>query len=155
LVDELGPFKIRRCSFEEYFPIRDLIIRPHGLPKEKEFPGDRDPETLHYGLFERANIHAGCTLIKSTWEGRPARRLRGMGVSNELRGKGLGKKLWHFAENDIGQKNDCTLFWCDAREGAVAFYKKLNWIVVSNIYEVPGIGPHYKMVRNLLNPELD
>lgn len=57
-------------------------------------------------------------------------------------------ELIKFAINELRSAN-ASYIWCDARSAAVDFYKKLGFETVSVEFEVPGIGPHYKMITTI------
>ena len=79
--------------------------------------------------------------------GNDFRQLRGMAVSEVLRGSGIGSKLLleihHYA--DISQPKE--LLWCNAREGAVPFYEKMGWRTAGEMFEIKGVGAHIAMCR--------
>jgi len=41
------------------------------------------------------------------------------------------------------------LLWANVRKPAVEFYRKHGWIIVSDEFEIPTAGPHFKMLRQL------
>ena len=75
-------------------------------------------------------------------------RLRGMATHPDHRSKGLGSKLMRFAMDHLNnQKAD--LLWCNARENALEFYKRLGFAIEGPPFDVPGIGEHFLMYRKL------
>jgi len=139
---------IQRVGVNDVIDLRHEVLR-HGLPRHTaQFDGDDVPDARHYAaLIERRLV--GCaTLHPSRWDSRPAWQLRGMAVSSGERGRGIGRLLMHFMEKDLLDTPVLQL-WCNARVPAIGFYQKLDWRVVSGVFEVPTAGPHVKMIRNL------
>lgn len=137
----------RRALFEEILPLRHRILRT-GMPLESAiFPEDRDADTIHYGAFLNDECVVCLTLIKSTWDKKPAWQLRGMATAKEHQGEGFGGQLIRFAEADVKSVQGPTLLWCNARLAAVPFYERNGWEIASEMFEVPIFGPHHKMIR--------
>ncbi|HNW36323.1 MAG TPA: GNAT family N-acetyltransferase, partial [Candidatus Ozemobacteraceae bacterium] len=110
------------------------------------FAGDDAPGTIHLAAYMDQEL-AGCvTFIRSPFEGRPAFQVRGMAVDTGCQGYGIGRALLAAAEKVVGQDEASHLWWCNARASAVGFYQKLGWQVVSEEFDVPGIGPHARMI---------
>lgn len=143
-----GGVEHRRARLEEILSLREAVIIA-GTNRPSEFPGDRDGETIHFGAFAgEKNVCCG-TFLLTDWFGEPAYQLRGMATAPELRGKGIGAAMLAAAERYIAENTPVRQLWCSARLGAVAFYQKLGWSVISDIYEVPNVGPHRKMCRRI------
>jgi hypothetical protein len=49
----------------------------------------------------------------------------------------------------IAAEKGMGLLWANVRKGAVEFYQKCGWGIVSEEFEVPTAGPHFKMSRKL------
>jgi predicted GNAT family N-acyltransferase len=45
-------------------------------------------------------------------------------------------------------EHGATRLWCNARTPAVGFYERHGWTTVGEEFDVPPIGPHYRMVRS-------
>jgi len=75
-------------------------------------------------------------------------QLRGMATAEVTQGSGLGSRLLKFAQIDAQTAGFSKIFWCNARLKAVPFYEKNGWIVISGEFDVPGIGPHFKMISS-------
>jgi len=144
--------KIEQIVPEDCYPLRLEVLRPKGKTYEYQYPGDHREDTFHFGVMRDgkpigiasffANSNAS---IKSS---NPV-QLRGMATSSAARGIGAGKALVRFAIGHFREKGHDVL-WCNAREGAVDFYKKLGFAVVSDRFDVPVIGPHFVMKTNLI-----
>lgn len=138
---------IRFAEVEELLTIRNEVLREGRLtPGECRFPTDKIPGAFH--LVYAVDNHPACIASfhpqnYGEYAGS-AYQLRGMATIEEYRGKGLGNQLVNFAIVYLrGQK--ANYVWCNARKNAVRFYKNLGFEVISNEFDVPGIGPHYVM----------
>jgi predicted GNAT family N-acyltransferase len=71
-------------------------------------------------------------------------QLRGMATIAKYRGKGYGNQLLNFAIVYLrGQK--ANYMWCNARKAAVNFYMNTGFEVISEEFDIKGIGPHHVM----------
>lgn len=136
----------RRVRLEDVIGLRHQVLR-QGLPRQAAiFDGDDDPAARHYGAFEDGRLIGCATLHLNRWDGQPAWQLRGMAVAEGLRSRGIGRQLLRFIDQDLSD-SPVRFLWCNARVPASAFYQKLGWEVVSEVFEIPTAGPHVKMIR--------
>ncbi|TPW08355.1 MAG: acetyltransferase, partial [bacterium] len=77
-------------------------------------------------------------------------RLRGMATLPEARGTGLGGALLEACLDHIA-RNGGTRLWCNARTTAAGFYVRYSFNIHGEAFDLPGIGPHYRMSR-LISP---
>jgi GNAT superfamily N-acetyltransferase len=80
---------IKLISEQETYPIRKAVLRKEFPDEPHQFNGDLDPHTFHLGYFEKNDIKGVVTIMKN---GSVA-QLRGMAVSEDCQGKGIGKML--------------------------------------------------------------
>ncbi len=132
---------------EEIIPLRqDVIIR--GTDRSTPyFDGDHDETTKHYGAFSGDAIFCCLSMYHVDFEDQPAFQLRGMATHPDARGVGLGRELIRYVEETLSAETGITLFWCNARTSAVGFYKKQGWQTIADEFNIPGVGPHYKMKK--------
>jgi GNAT superfamily N-acetyltransferase len=71
-----------------------------------------------------------------------------MATEEGFRGKGIGSRLLEAVEEYVGRSGKTKLMWCNGRVGAVAFYRRHGWQVVSEEFEIPTAGRHVKMMKN-------
>lgn len=143
--------KIKEIGFLEVFEVRNPVLRP-GKPIEScRFDGDDLVTTKHFGCFEDRKLIG----IVSVFENNSALfgsdrqfQLRGMAVLPNNQSKGIGKKLLDFAENYVRQQKG-ELIWFNARIGAVAFYQKSGYEMVGEEFDIPDVGLHLVMFKNL------
>ena len=70
----------------------------------------------------------------------PNGQLRGMAVAPGARGGGVGLALLRAIEAAHPEG-----LWCNARVSALGFYERAGWRVLSETFEIVGVGPHVKM----------
>jgi GNAT superfamily N-acetyltransferase len=140
---------LRAATVEELIALRQRELRPGRPRATAELEGDREPGARHFGAFlEDGGENVGCaSLVPSAWGGAPAYRLRGMATRADLVGRGIGTALLDFADASVRAETGVVLRWCHARVGAVVFYRRLGWEVVSEVFDVPDVGPHHVMIR--------
>ncbi len=139
----LGPWVLCPASAAQILALRHAILRP-GLPQDvARFVGDDAADTRHFGAFVD-DLNVGClSLMQAPWQGRPALQLRGMAVASAWQGRGLGGRLLAFALAECAS----PLVWCNARLGAVEFYERHGFLSVGDVFDIPGVGPHKKLLR--------
>lgn len=138
---------IKFITATDVLHLRNEVLREGRLTlNECRFPNDDAPETFHLGYFEGEELACIASFHPMGYKdfAGKAYQLRGMATAENYRGKGMGNQLVNFALVYMrGQQvNYC---WCNARKVAVKFYKGLGFEIVSDEFEVPGIGPHYAM----------
>jgi GNAT superfamily N-acetyltransferase len=138
----------RRARLDEIFALRHAILRTGRPVETARFEGDDEPETRHYGLFEGDRCVACATVMRRPREDAAAWQLRGIAVAADRQRRGLGSRLLAFLEADLrGDAPASPRLWCNARVGAVAFYRKHGWTVESDAFDVPDVGPHHRMAK--------
>lgn len=131
------------------YQIRHLMLRPGGTLQDCVFKGDDDDLTFHLGAFIDGKLVSVASFyfennIDFEIEHPHQYRLRGMATLAEFQGQGLSSALLRTAFPLIKQ-NQCTLLWCNAREAAEGFYKKVGFVSHGEIFDIPQIGPHRLM----------
>jgi GNAT superfamily N-acetyltransferase len=144
---------IKEISSLDTFPIRHSVLRA-GKPIEScRFTGDDLESTKHFGLLENKVLAGIITVLESRSElfgPEKQFQFRGMAVLAEHQKKGFGEQLLAAAENYARSKNG-LLIWMNAREAAVGFYEQNGYKKAGNLFEIPGVGPHYMMYKSLRN----
>ena len=138
---------IRRITAEQVRSVRHRVLRP-GQPFESSvYPGDDLPTTVHLGAFAGDELVGIASLYHEPRAGTAdGWRLRGMATVPEVRGQGLGAALLDACLDHAGTAGDAEV-WCNARMVAVGFYERAGFEVLSDQFDVPGIGPHVVMAR--------
>ena len=141
---------VKYISAEQTLPLRSIVLR-NGLPEAQcVFPQDRIEGGLHLGCFAGDQLVSVATIFPEDHPEHGPRgfRLRGMASDPAFAGKGYGAKLINFAIDELTSAN-AAYIWCNARSSAAAFYTKLGFTMISEEFEIPGIGPHFNMIRLL------
>lgn len=138
-------------TLEQAVCVRHPVLRP-GKPRETAiFEEDGFKEVFHMGVLESGVLVATTTLLPKSWERFPDNvcwQLRGMAVLPTHRGMSLGAAIVSLAEEEVIAKGG-ELIWMNAREVAVPFYDRCGYTSEDEPFDIPGIGPHYKMFKFL------
>lgn len=157
----MTPVQLRPITPEQTRPLRQQLLRP-GTPLDKlVFTGDLDPDTLHLGAYQDGeqvgiatfmcqppNVSVGVPSNLPDPDNFRAWRLRGMATVAALRGQGIGAALLLAGIGYVAEQAGVFL-WCNARTGAVGFYQKYRFVTIGDVYDVPHVGPHYFMQRDI------
>jgi GNAT superfamily N-acetyltransferase len=144
----MSGIRIVRVIVEEIIDLRHAVLRA-GLPRETaRFSGDGDPQAVHVAAKDGAKVVGCATVLVNGWDGERACQLRGMAVDPVYQRQGVGMQL--LVEVDrIAAEKGAGLLWANVRKTATAFYQKCGWVIVSEEFEIPTAGPHFKMTRRL------
>ena len=139
--------EIKKISVEQTYPLRKEVLRK-GMTLSHEMAGDKDAASFHLGLFDNGQLHCIASFMSSEhpdFKGEHY-QLRGMATSEKARGRGYGSLILKAGLNELG-KRKANLLWCNAREVALDFYRKLGFKVHGEAFEVPQVGTHYMMYK--------
>lgn len=142
---------VKEITSQETIAIRHQVLR-HGKPiKTCSFEGDNLASTFHLGLHYYGELIGVATFIKnhqSNFTEEVQFQLRGMAVIQQFQGKRLGNVL---LEKGLKQLKllHADLIWCNAREVATHFYSKFGFNTYGKPFDVPNIGTHYTMYKNI------
>lgn len=138
-------------SSEETYPVRHKVLRK-GRPVEScALPGDELPSTFHLGGYLDGKLVAVASFFIENnveYQFYNAGQLRGMAVLESYHGKGFGQQLLTFGELLLQQQN-ISIIWMNARIKALGFYSKLNYQTIGTVFDVPLVGEHYVMFKNI------
>ena len=139
---------IRRISAEDTRRLRHHVLRPNQGFEHTVYPGDHLPDTVHLGALDGDRLVGVASLYREDRPGGPPGgwRLRGMATDPGVRGTGFGRALLVACVEHVAASGGGEL-WCNARMGAVGFYRDAGFHVVSEEFDITGIGPHVVMAR--------
>ena len=145
------PLRLRPVPLAVILPLRHAVLRPGRPLATAHFDGDEDADTVHLAaVLDGSDEVVGCaTLMRRPHGGEPAWQLRGMATRADHARRGVGTAVLRAAEALARARGGPTLLWCNARLAAVPFYASAGWRVVSDAFDIPGIGPHHLMVRRV------
>ena len=136
---------IRFIQADEVLTIRNEVLREGRLTLDQcRFPNDDAEGTFHLGYFDGDQLVCIASFHPQNYKEYTGKayQLRGMATLESHRGKGIGNHLVNFAIVYMrGQK--VNYVWCNARKKAIRFYHDLGFEIISDEFEVPGIGPHH------------
>ena len=143
--------EINEITYQDTFIVRHPVLRS-GKPIEScFFEGDDLASTKHFGLFVNKKITGVASVFKNknaNFNAQNPFQIRGMAVVNDFQKKGLGEQLLVHCEKYITeQKGD--IIWLNARQTAVFFYEKQNYIKTGDPFLIADIGLHYSMIKKI------
>jgi len=142
---------VRLGIIEEILPLRSAVLRRGLAPELCINPGDDTPGNFHVVLESEGVIAGAGTFIQENLPDYSGLgyRLRGMGVYPEFQGSGYGKKILRFGmQHCLNYHAD--YLWFNARKVAYGFYTGMGFKIISEEFEIEGIGPHKVMILNPL-----
>jgi ribosomal protein S18 acetylase RimI-like enzyme len=136
---------IRFIPASDVLAIRNEVLREGRLTLDQcRFPGDESEGSFHLGYFEQEKLICVASFHPKSYNGYHGigYQLRGMATLENFRGKGIGNQLVNFSIVYLrGQK--VNYVWCNARKKAIKFYQNIGFEIISDEFEVPGVGPHH------------
>ena len=136
---------IKFIEVDELLPIRKAVLRPGKLTLDEcRFPTDKAAGAFHIGCYVQGKLVCIASFHPQNYgefEGSGF-QLRGMATTGEYRGRGLGTHLLNFAIVYLREQK-ANYLWCNARKTALQFYLNTGFEIISPVFDVPGIGPHY------------
>ena len=143
-------FTIKQIKKEETYPLRIDILR-NGKAINYHFVGDDLVNTFHLGAFKNEECIGIVTYIPKSnplFPNKITFQLRGMAVAKPFQKSGIGKFLIEESLEFLNEKK-CEILWCNARIIALDFYKKMGFSIAGDKFQIPTVGPHYTMFKNL------
>jgi predicted GNAT family N-acyltransferase len=143
-------YSFQRESAMDLRSLRFLVLWPHKQAMEEcLLEQDFEEHTSHFSARDdQGELVSCCTVMHELRciDGQEfPLRLRAMAAHPSVRRKGVSKLLLQYVEKEFPG----LAFWCDAREIAVPFYLSCGWEVKSEVYQIPIIGPHFLMVKDI------
>ncbi len=154
--------RVERVSAATVRPLRTAVLRPGWTDRVATYPED-DTVAVHLAAFLDGDDapHGVATVYAEPpprsvsgeiprWAYPPGAswRLRGMATSDGARGTGLGRAVLDGCFDVVRDAGGRAL-WCNARVGALAFYQRLGLVTAGPEFDIPEIGPHYVMWREV------
>lgn len=141
---------IKFIPLELTLGLRSKILR-NGMPlAECKFVTDDTEGIFHLAAYNNLEIASVASFFPNRYKNSEelGYQLRGMATDTPFTGKGFGKQLIEFAVQYI-KNTKATYIWCNARSTAVEFYKKIGFEIISEEFEIAGVGPHYEMILKI------
>jgi predicted GNAT family N-acyltransferase len=132
----------------EAYPLRQMVLRPSLHVDQVAADYDHADGTFHVGYRIDDQIVAIMSVLRDEDPntGKDAWRIRSMASHPDVRGSGCGGKVLEFGmAHAMGIAR--LPIWCNARRVAYGFYERYGFVIVSDEFEIEGIGPHKVMRR--------
>ena len=142
---------IKLIKSNELLFLRSKILRNNISPDDCKFDGDELNDTYHLGAFCSGKLIGAVSLIKNKCQKmrfKNCYQMRALCIDDSFQKKGVGKKLVKEVETSLKELRISTV-WMNARETAIPFYRKLNYINTNIKYSIGQIGLHYLMYKKL------
>lgn len=142
---------IKEIPSKDTYIVRQPVLRK-GKPIEScIFEGDDLNTTHHFGLFDDKELTGIISLFTQTntiFADENQAQIRGMAVLDSHQKKGFGEALVKYCEEYCKTQN-VDLIWFNARTAAVGFYKKMNYQIIGEAFDIKDVGEHYLMFKKL------
>ncbi|MFH6935651.1 GNAT family N-acetyltransferase [Flavobacterium sp. YO12] len=142
---------IKEIPSKETYIVRQPVLRK-GKPIEScVFEGDDLETTHHFGLFQNENLTGIISLFTKSnpiFAENLQGQIRGMAILENHQKKGFGEALVKHCE-DYCKQNKVDLIWFNARTAAVGFYRRMNYEVLGEPFEIKDVGEHYLMFKKI------
>ncbi len=133
-------FDVRPLPLADTRALRQAVLRPHQTVEEL---AHHEPAgAVAFGAFQGSELVA-VGLVGP--DGEPGDwRVRGMATAPQARGRGAGSAILNaLVHHAIA--HGATRIWCNARTPALTLYQRAGFVVASDEFEPPDIGPHYRV----------
>jgi ribosomal protein S18 acetylase RimI-like enzyme len=132
---------VRPIPLTQTRALRRDVLRPH--QSLEELATHEPLGSVAFGAFEGDDLVA-VGLIGRDGEEPDDWRIRGMATKPEARGQGAGSRVLQALVQHAAD-HGATRVWCNARTPALSLYQRAGFVVASEEFEPPDIGPHYRM----------
>jgi len=135
------PIEVRPIPLTETRTLRRRVLRPK--LSVQELASHEPAGSVAFGAFEGDELVA-VGLVGRDGEEPGDWRVRGMATEPDARGRGAGTSVLRaLVEHAVA--HGATRVWCNARTPARRLYERAGFVVASEEFEPPDIGPHYRM----------
>jgi len=116
--------EIKAVSWEQTISLRHKVLWPDKAPEYCHVEGDNDG--LHFGAF----INNELICVASVYLESDKARLRKFATDVRFQDQGIGSNMLTFIIRSL-KETQAKVFWCDARESALGFYKRFEMQICS------------------------
>ena len=151
----LHRIEISEVEVRQVRPLRTRVLRPWFDDGQMlEYGGDDGEDARHFAAFDTAE---GRTVGVVSYLGEPLPvegesadiRLRGMAVAEDLQRVGIGSHLLSTTLSSLAVHHPDSRVWAAARISVTEFYVRHGFEAVGPLFEMPSVGPHQRVVRDL------
>jgi GNAT superfamily N-acetyltransferase len=128
---------------DKHLNLRWKVLRI-GKPLESaHYIGIDDDVNTKFLVAYHDDKMVGCSTLQSDERTGAKFRIRGMAVDFDYQNNGIGSRIVSMLQEYA--KEQRTGIWCNARIRAVPMYERRGFVIVSDVFEIEGIGPHHDM----------
>ena len=132
-------------EWEQYYDLRYRILRePFNQPRGTE-KNEGDETGIHFAYFENDRILA---IARLDLQENQQAQVRFVAVEADLQGTGIGKKIMEAVEEHSKTRGVRKII-LHARDYALPFYLRLNYILVEPSYKLFDVLQHFLMEKEL------
>ena len=143
--------EINKVDVESIRPLRHSELRKGQDFSTTSYLKDYEEGTFHMACIVDDGIVSCATFYAQTSmkeKSDNAYRLRGMATDSNFQRQGYARSLMIESFKELN-KRDCDMVWCNARLGAVNFYKSVGFKIIGELFDIEAIGPHYYMYKEI------
>ena len=143
--------EINKVGAEKIRPLRHSELRKGQDFSTTSYLKDYEEGTFHMACIVDDEIVTCATFYAEKSmkvQSNNAYRLRGMATDSNFQRKGHASDLMQESFKEL-KKRDCDMLWCNARLGAVDFYKSIGLKIIGELFDIEAIGPHYYMYKEI------
>jgi GNAT superfamily N-acetyltransferase len=133
--------ELRPIPLSETRPLRREVLRPHQTLDD--LASHEPAGSIAFGAFDGDDLVA-VGLVGREGDEPGDWRVRGMATKPRARGRGAGTRVLQ-ALVQHAVTHGATRVWCNARTRARTLYEREGFVVASDEFNPPDIGPHYRM----------
>lgn len=139
--------EVRRATVDEVRHLRKAVLRPNSPAGPVAY--DLEPTTVHIAAVDAGAVVGCATVFPDPYLDEPrAWRLRGMAVTPDRQGQGIGRAVLE-AATAVAVAADAPLLWANGRVSAIDFYESLGWQPIGPVFSY---GPDSIDHRVILRP---
>ncbi|MBB1386750.1 GNAT family N-acetyltransferase [Pseudoalteromonas sp. SG45-5] len=129
--------QICKISSEQTMLLRQRVLWPNETTEFCRVDGDEDAS--HFGAFINDNL----VCVASVYLTQGKARLRKFATDTDYQNQGVGSEMLNHIIQSL-KSTEANLFWCDARESALGFYRRFGMTPYGVRFYKQGI-PYFKM----------
>ncbi len=136
----MARFDVAAITLAETRELRQRVLRPHQTLEE--VAADEPEGARVMGAFSEGRLVAIGMIARG--EDPRVWQLRSMAADSAVRGQGAGSAVLS-ALLAHARERGAVRVWCNARTPARSLYERAGFRATSEEFEVPQIGPHFRM----------
>lgn len=139
----------RHITVEEARRLRRALLYPEDGRSDVTYQGDSEASAIHVGAWMGPTLVGVASLLPQDLPSRSGGyRVRGVAIIPAVHRKGMGRELVTLGIT-AAQQAGARYVWCNVPESALPFFERLGFVSISDLFDVPQIGLHRRLVRIL------